>query len=197
SRLMETATAQDLVGKTDFDFYPKDVAEGFREDERAVLNGGENRILEQKLVLPHGICRYVSTLKAPARDASGKIFALVTWNRDITEQRRTQAKLEEMQVYLDLALDNMRDGLAIYDSKGVPVFCNARYRELFPRTAHLRQPGARFADIIKAAIALGEEQFPGNESVDDYVLRKLRSLREEGDTLIGLQDGKTYAMRTT
>jgi diguanylate cyclase (GGDEF)-like protein/PAS domain S-box-containing protein len=197
SRLMETGTAQDLIGKTDFDFYPKEVAEGFREDERAVLSGGENRILEQKLVLPHGICRYVSTLKAPARDSSGKIFALVTWNRDITEQRRTQAKLEETQAYLDLALDNMQDGLAIYDSKGVLVFCNARYRELFPRTAHLRQPGARFADIIKAAIALGEEQFPGNESVDDYVLRKLRSLREEGDTLIALQDGKTYSMRTT
>ncbi len=197
SRLMEIATAQNLVGKTDFDFYPKEIAEGFREDERAVLNGGENRLLEQKLVLPHGICRYVSTLKAPVRDASGKIFALITWNRDITQQRRTQAKLEEMQVYLDLALDNMQDGLAIYDPKGVLVFCNVRYRELFPRTAHLRQPGANFTDIIKAAIALGEEQFLGNESVEDYVLRKLHGLREEGKVLTGLEDGKTYSKRTT
>ena len=77
----------------------------------------------------------------------------------MTQHKRTQAKLEETQVYLDLALDNMNDGLAIYDPKGVLVFCNDRYRELFPRTAHLRQPGANFADIIKAAIALGEEQF--------------------------------------
>jgi len=197
SRLMATATAQDLIGKTDFDFYPKECAETFRQDEMAVLSGGENRILEQKLELPNGVCRYVSTLKAPVRDASGKIFALITWNRDITQQRRTQAKLEETQVYLDLALDNMQDGLAIYDPKGVLVFCNERYRELFPRTAHLRQPGSNFSDIIKAAIALGEEQFPGSESVDDYVLRKLHGLREEGEVLTGLEDGKTYSMRTT
>lgn len=197
SRLMETATAQDLIGKTDFDFYPREVAEGFLEDERAVLNGGENRILEQKLVLPNGICRYVSTLKAPVRDASGKIFALITWNRDITQQRRTQAKLEETQGYLDLALDNMQDGLAIYDPDGVLVFCNARYQELFPRTAHLRQPGTNFADIVKAAIALGEEQFPGNESIDEYLQSKLRGLREEGEVLVALNDGKMYSVRTT
>ena len=197
SRLMATASAQELIGKTDFDFYPKEFAESFRQDEIAVVNGGETRILEQKLLLPSGILRYVSTLKAPVRDASGKITALITLNRDITQQKRTQAKLEETQVYLDLALDNMQDGLAIYDPSGVLVFCNDRYRQLFPRTAHLRQPGAKFADIIKAAIALGEEQFPGDESVEDYVLGKLRGLREEGEVQLGLDNGKTYSMRTT
>ncbi|MBL8907356.1 MAG: diguanylate cyclase [Rhizobiales bacterium] len=197
SVLMDSASPQDLVGKTDFDFYTREIAEGFRQDEIAVLKGGENRILEQHILLPNGVSRFVSTLKAPVRDASGKIFALITWNRDITEQKRAQAKLEEMQVYLDLALENMHDGLAIYDPNGLLVFCNARYREMFPRTAHLRRPGANFADIIKAAIALGEEQFPGNESIDDYVLRKLHALREEGAEMIGLEDGKTYALRTT
>ncbi|MFO0993724.1 MAG: diguanylate cyclase [Hyphomicrobiales bacterium] len=197
SRLMEVATAQDLVGKTDFDFYPKEFADSFRQDEIAVVSGGETRILEQKLILPSGIIRYVSTLKAPVKDASGKITALITLNRDITQQRRMQEKLEETQVYLDLALDNMQDGLAIYDPKGVLVFCNDRYRQLFPRTAHLRQPGANFADILKAAIALGEEQFPGDESVEDYVLGKLRGLRVEGEVLIALNDGKTYSKRTT
>lgn len=197
ARLMGAATAQDLIGKTDFDFYPKELAQTFHEDELTVLQGRESRILEQKGVLPSGVMGYLSTLKAPVIDETGAVTALISLNRDITQQKRTQAKLEETQIYLDLALDNMKDGLAIYDPHGVLVFCNTRYRELFPRTAHLRQPGANFTDIIKAAIALGEEQFPGHESVDEYLQSKLSGLREEGEVFVALNDGKTYSMRTT
>jgi diguanylate cyclase (GGDEF)-like protein/PAS domain S-box-containing protein len=196
SRLMMTTTA-DLVGKTDFDFYAKEIAEGYRQEEVAVLNGGENRIFDQKIVLPSGIVKYASTLKAPVRDASGKITALITWNRDITQHRRTQQKLEEAQTFLNLALKNMNEGVAIYDAQGVLLFCNDRYRTLFPRTAHVRRPGVRFGDIIKAGVALGEEVMMTGESIEGYVNKNVDDLRQNGEVLVQLSDGSVYSSRTT
>ncbi|TIS22226.1 MAG: PAS domain-containing protein, partial [Mesorhizobium sp.] len=37
AELVRAASVEDLIGKTDFDFYPKDVAERFRQDELGAL----------------------------------------------------------------------------------------------------------------------------------------------------------------
>lgn len=197
ARLMGAATTQDLIGKTDFDFYPKELAQCFREDELTVIQGGESRILEQRGVLPSGVMGHLSTLKAPVIGKAGTVAALITLNRDITQQKRTQTKLEETKTFLDLALKNMNEGLAIYDTDGVLLFCNDRYRTLFPRTAHLRRPGVRFADIIKTGVALGEEVMMNGESVEGYVNRNVSDLRQNGEVLVQLSDGKVYSSRTT
>ena len=90
----------------------------------------------------------------------------------------------------------MNDGLAMYDPDGVILFCNNRYRELFPLTAHLRMPGASFADIIRASVKLGEEPLGPRKSLDDHLAEKLATLREDGEKLVELGDGRTFALRT-
>ena len=47
---MGTTTAQ-AIGKTDFDFFPQDMAEGFFTDEQAVLQSGQPLLGREELVL--------------------------------------------------------------------------------------------------------------------------------------------------
>ncbi|PTE09132.1 diguanylate cyclase domain-containing protein [Mesorhizobium helmanticense] len=196
AKLMGAASADDLLGKTDFDFYPPELAKQFRDDELAVLREGKHASIEQPGIFANGSTGWLSTLKAPMTNDVGDVIGLITHNRDVTLRRTLQTKLEETQAYLDQALENMNDGLAMYDPDGVILFCNNRYRELFPLTAHLRKPGASFADIIRASVKLGEEPLGPRKSLDDRLAEKLATLREDGETLVELGDGRTFALRT-
>ncbi|TIS81270.1 MAG: PAS domain S-box protein, partial [Mesorhizobium sp.] len=84
AELMHAADAKALIGKTDFDFFPRETAQGFREDELAVLASGASSTIEQRLHHEDGTDGWLATLKAPFRDRSGAIIGLITHNRDIT-----------------------------------------------------------------------------------------------------------------
>ncbi|TIR94072.1 MAG: response regulator [Mesorhizobium sp.] len=88
AELVRAASVEDLIGKTDFDFYPKDVAERFRQDEMGALEAGQTLRIDQPALLPDGRQGWLYTLKAPFRDEAGKIVGVITYNRDITEQKR-------------------------------------------------------------------------------------------------------------
>jgi len=89
AEMVRASSVEELIGKTDFDFYPKEVAERFRQDEMGALEAGQTLRIDQPALLPDGRQGWLYTLKAPFRDESGKIVGVITYNRDITEQKRT------------------------------------------------------------------------------------------------------------
>jgi hypothetical protein len=81
-------TEAEALGKTDFDLFPRDIAEKFFADDISVIQGGQPVInREEKVVRPDGETRWLLTSKIPWRDASGKIIGLVGIGRDITERK--------------------------------------------------------------------------------------------------------------
>ena len=93
--LMRARSAKELIGKTDFDFYPHDLAERFKKDEQQVLKSGEALRFDQATVLADGRDGYLATLKVPYRDESGRLLGVITYNRDITEQKRNAQLKDE------------------------------------------------------------------------------------------------------
>lgn len=196
ARLMGAASSADLLGKTDFDFYPSDLAASYRKDEVEVLRKGEHQVVEQPGRLPDGRAGWLSTLKSPVHDDEHRPIGLITHNRDITVQRELQDRLVSTQAHLDQALEHMTDGLAMYDADGVLMLCNARYRNLFPKTAGLRRSGSHFADIIRASVEAGEEQLPPSTPLAEHVAEKWLALKSDGECEIELADGQTFLSKT-
>lgn len=196
ARLMRAAAPADLNGKTDFDFYPLDLANEYRQHELDVLQRGTHTTTEQPGRLPDGATGWLSTLKAPVIDETGRRIGLITHNRDVTAQKALQDQLTETQAYLDQALEHMKDGLAMYDPEGLVLFCNKRYRELFPKTAHLRRPGSHYADIMRASVDTGEEQVPALVTLAEHIASKWLALKTDGDCEIELADGRTFLSQT-
>ncbi|MCX7683483.1 MAG: GAF domain-containing protein, partial [Anaerolineae bacterium] len=88
-------TEAEALGKTDFDFYPPDIASHFWEDDQFVLRTGKpvlNR--EEMIVSPEGETRWLLTSKVPLRDSDGRITGLVGVGRDITERKRAEEELK-------------------------------------------------------------------------------------------------------
>ncbi|WP_051558796.1 diguanylate cyclase [Allorhizobium undicola] len=164
--LANTATARsfnlespdDLIGKTDADLHPPDMAARYKADEDKVYEKGEAMHIEQPFVMADGRRGWFSTLKNPIRDPrTGDIVGLFTHNRDITQQKELERQLDESRRQLSDALSNMADGLVMFDREARLVFCNERYRSLFSKTAEMRVPGAKLGDIVAASKACGEE----------------------------------------
>lgn len=74
----------ELLGKSDFDLFPEEVATGFREQDLAMLRGGQSHRNEEWLDYPDGRHVKVDTLKAPVFDRDGAVIGLVGSCRDIT-----------------------------------------------------------------------------------------------------------------
>ncbi len=90
-----------LIGKSDFDFYPKDVAEIFFKDDERVLNTGDQVVNKEEIGFDaQGNIRIKSTTKVPFRDNEGNIIGLVGIGRDITKQKETEEKLKEQAGHL-------------------------------------------------------------------------------------------------
>ena len=119
-------TEAEAIGKTDFDFFPQDLAAGFFADDQTVLQTGQSVInREEKVVLPNGETRWLLTTKVPWRDASGKIIGLVGIGRNVTSQRKAEIKLKEERNLLRTLIDNLPDGIYAKDTEARKIMANA------------------------------------------------------------------------
>jgi PAS domain S-box-containing protein len=87
---------EDLVGKTDFDFYPAHLAEKYRADDRLVLHQGK-RVEAEEQNLCDGKMRTVRIVKTPVRDEAGRITGVLGIFWDVSEQRTLEAQLRQAQ----------------------------------------------------------------------------------------------------
>ncbi|MDB5552219.1 MAG: domain S-box/diguanylate cyclase protein [Rhizobium sp.] len=194
ARLMQAASAEALSGKTDFDFYPAGIAERFREDEEVIVEARKAVTLEQTATLPDGTERKLVTLKAPLFGSDGEFIGLITHNRDVTETEALKRDLEGARAKLQAAIDNMNDGMAMFGTDGRLIYCNDRYRQLFPLTAHLRVPGARFNDLVSASAEMGEALLNAPE-VDAWVTRVAGAATSEAVNTFQMFDGRWLQSR--
>ncbi len=80
------STPEALLGKTDFDYYPKILAEQFFNDDRKVITSGEAVHREEPGRNVNGEDFVILTSKIPLRDATGRVIGLVGIGRDITQR---------------------------------------------------------------------------------------------------------------
>ena len=93
-RLMGVSSADEVVGKTDFDFYPPALAEHYTADDQQVIASGQPLINREEITVDKGgSTRWLLTTKVPLLDTEGKVTGLVGIGRDITERKRAEDDL--------------------------------------------------------------------------------------------------------
>jgi two-component system sensor histidine kinase/response regulator len=86
----------EMAGKTDFDFFPKELANKYYWNEQEIISTGKPLInIEEQSLDEKGDIVYLSTTKIPLHDNKGKIKGLVGIGRDITSRKKAEEKLEE------------------------------------------------------------------------------------------------------
>lgn len=92
-------TRENLIGKDDFDFFPKEMAQNFFDDEQTIVRTGEGLVNREELAVNKetGNMRWFLTTKLPVRNDKGETVALVGIGRDITLRRLAERALRESE----------------------------------------------------------------------------------------------------
>ena len=79
------AAPEDLVGKSDLEFFPGECGQRFFHDEQGLMKSGQAIVdqLEEN-INQAGVRRWFSTTKVPFQDEAGKVIGLVGMSRDVT-----------------------------------------------------------------------------------------------------------------
>ncbi|HVV01547.1 MAG TPA: SpoIIE family protein phosphatase [Verrucomicrobiae bacterium] len=91
---------QEILGKTDLDFFPPALARKYQEDDQRVLASGEPYQTVEEYQSPGQRRQYVQVVKTPLRGPDGKTIGLQGIFWDITEQRLNEEKLRRVNSLL-------------------------------------------------------------------------------------------------
>jgi PAS domain S-box-containing protein len=92
--LLAGVSRQELIGKTDYDFFPKEQVDIFWEKDELVFKTGQENINEEFITDAQGNHRVIVTRKTLYVDPSGNKF-IVGIIRDITERKQMELQLQE------------------------------------------------------------------------------------------------------
>jgi len=116
--------------------------------------------LSQILKLPDG--RMISVVRVPTADGG-----LISTHEDITERETLNAKLAQQHEQLDVALENMLQGVAMFDAEQQLIICNKRYSDMYGLTPEQVAPGTTVRQIFEHRLANGSYQVKDDESFVD------------------------------
>jgi len=115
-RSLRKESLREVLGKSDFDFYPRPSAEAARKDELWVMDTGKS--VQEKLQQEageNGELRWVLISRIPMRDDSGEIVGIYGWVQDVTSLKATEAKLAQESTLLQALLENIPDAVYFKD----------------------------------------------------------------------------------
>jgi len=115
-QFLGVGTVQEVVGKTVYDFFPKDLAQQYDADDQAIIQSGQPLIdREERITHRDGRQFWVSTTKTPLRDAQGRIIGLVGRGRDITARKRAEEALAWERHLLNTLMETTPDHIYFKD----------------------------------------------------------------------------------
>ena len=142
--------ASELIGKTDFEVWPLDLAEKYVTDDLEVLQSGQSKLLEEPID-DHYSRSWFETFKTPVRDENGSIIGVVGLAHDITNRKDKEDDLRNSAEFFDAVINAIADPLFVKDEK---------HRLIVVNDAMSSFMGLRSEDIIGKS---DDEIFPEEE----------------------------------
>lgn len=123
---------EDIIGKTDYDFVDKELADFFREhDNLAIKLQKPNSNEEWVTYAEDGRRLLLETIKTPLIDNNGKLIGVLGIGRDITERKRIEEELRFRNILLTSQQEASIDGILVVDEFGKIILFNNRFVEMW------------------------------------------------------------------
>ncbi len=116
--------SQDLIGKTDFDLFPAEVAQGFHEIEQKIIASGQPMMDVEVVSDDKGATEWHLNSKVPLKDDRGRTIGLIGIVKDITELRRAEQDWKVERALFRAMINQVPDYLFVKDTESRFVIVN-------------------------------------------------------------------------
>jgi two-component system cell cycle sensor histidine kinase/response regulator CckA len=163
--LVGVESLEKMRGKTDFDFFPHDLAEQFMADEKRLLETGKALInKDERSQGADGTELWTLTTKVPLKDESGTLVGIVGVGRDITDLKKVQAEVRSLARFPE---ENPNPVMRL-SREGVLLYANAASGPILADWGCTR----------------------GEKIPDDYLAYALRAIASESREIVEIACGK-------
>jgi len=127
-------SADEILGRTDDDFHPTEMARKYRQDDQAVMASGEATIIEEIHRSTDGDPMDVRVIKAPLYDRHQEVTGMLGVFWDISERKRTERALHESERRFRELVDLLPQSIYELDLHGRILFTNQSGLQVFGYT---------------------------------------------------------------
>jgi PAS domain S-box-containing protein len=206
ARQMGFSSPDEIIGKSDFDLFPPELAARYRAEEEQMVRSGRGLHNHEGPTVDaskQGKNRWVATTKVILRDTQGKVIGFIGLGRDITERKRMEEVLAQERSLLRTLVNNLPDCIYAKDTAGRKILANPadlkNYHcqteaeaigktdfDLFPREIAEKFYADDMKVIQGQAVTNREEYFLDDSRGKRWLLTSKLPLRDQNQEIIGL-----------
>jgi len=125
------ASEPDIIGKTDYDFVDRKLADFFRDNDQKALEAGKPTSNEEWVTFADdGHRAFLDTIKSPIYDSDGTVLGILGIGRDITERMLAGEKLQASEKRFRAIFDQAPVAIALLDTQDHPIISNLRLTKM-------------------------------------------------------------------
>lgn len=118
-----------IIGKTDYNFFPEELAEKYRRDDKRIIETGKTEDIEEKYI-EQGKERWVHTVKTPYKDEEGNIIGVLGIFYDITERKKAEEVIRKDRDFAKSLVETAQAIILVLDARGRIVEFNPYMEEI-------------------------------------------------------------------
>ena len=189
ARMIGKGDSSGLLGRSDSDFFPPEMAAKFLADDARVI-AGESLINCEEPALSHtGECRTVLTTKIPFLDRHGKICGLVGLSRDITERQQAEVERAKSEFKLRAILNAEPECVKLLDAGANLIEMNPAGLAMVEADSMAEVVGKNVCPLLaekfrEPFLALNRRVFAGISGGMEYEIIGLKGTRRWLDTRV-------------
>jgi len=96
----------EIIGKTDYDFYPKKLAEKYRKDDKRIMKSRKMENIEEEYI-QDGKKVFVNTIKVPIRNEKENVIGLLGVFWDITDKKKAEEEIKKARDELQSKVEEL------------------------------------------------------------------------------------------
>jgi PAS domain S-box-containing protein len=174
---------EEIIGKTDFDFYPPELAAKYQRDDRYVISTGEVFDTVEENVSPGGETIYVHVIKTPIYDGNGKIIGIQGIFWDITERRRAEEAIRKANAELARNESALRRVNAELKSAQMQLIDAAKMESVGTLAAGVAHEVKNPLATLMMGLSYLGKKLPAGDALLAQVLEDMREAVERADSI--------------
>jgi PAS domain S-box-containing protein len=174
-----------FLGKTDYDLFPREVADATRELDLRALQEDRAVELDESIAHDDGAHTYLS-LRFPLRETAGSVYAVCGISTDVTGRKRAEEAVRRSLSLIEAAIESTADGILIVALDGKVVRYNRRLVEMLKLAKDI------VAETRHHLLAVVRDQLVDPEAYARRVQELYADITATGTDTLVFKDGRVF-----